>query len=403
MRPFEGVKILDFTWLGVGPLTVNYLNYYGATTIKVESALRPDPFRISTPYKEGKIGPETSYGFHHAHPTKAMCVTLNMKHPKAKEIAERLVQWADIVTDNFTPGTMEKWGLGYEDLKKIKPEIIMMRTCMHGQTGPLARQPGLGFVLTAISGLAPITGWPDRPPSGQYFAFTDFVAPLFNAVCLMAALDYRRRTGRGQCLDMAQHESVLRCVGPLLLDSVVNRREPTPKGNRLDYAAPHGIYRCKGEDRWCAIAVFTDEEWKSFCRVIGNPAWTNEPKFNTLLGRKKNEDELDRLVEEWTSQHSAEEVMALMQAAGVGAGLAANIKDVVENPQLKHYGCYQALEHPYMGKVPIYNPPGFNLSKAPHERASPPVLGEHNEYVYTKILGLADEEFVQLMGEGVFD
>jgi crotonobetainyl-CoA:carnitine CoA-transferase CaiB-like acyl-CoA transferase len=163
------------------------------------------------------------------------------------------------------------------------------------------------------------------------------------------------------------------------------------------------MYRCKGDDRWCAIAVFTDDEWKCFCRVIGNPAWTRDPKFHTLLGRKQHEDELDRFVEEWTSQRSPEEVMTSMQAAGVGAGVAENVKDMNEDPQLKHYRLFQALEHPYFGNEPFYFPPGFTLSKAPYERARPPLLGEYNEHVYTKLLGIPDEEFVQLMEEGVFD
>jgi len=403
MRPFEGVNVLDFTWVGVGPLTVNYLNYYGPTTIKVESSQRPDPHRFTSPFKGGVIGPETSYYFNHAHPTKCLDITLNMNHPKAREIAKRLVAWADIVAESFTPGTMEKWGLDYENLKEIKPDIIMLRTCMQGQTGPSAKQPGLGLVLVALSGYVEIMGWPDRPPCGFSSAFTDFIAPLFNAVSVMAALDYRRRTGKGMCLDISQHEAVLHCIGPLILDSVVNRREPTRSGNRLPNAAPHGMYRCKGEDRWCAIAVFTDEEWKSFCRVVGTPAWTKDPKFQTLLGRKQNEDELDGFVEEWTRERSPEEVMPSMQAAGVGAGVAENVKDMNEDPQLKHYRLFQALEHPYFGNEPYYFPPGFTLSKAPYERARPPLLGEYNEYVYTKLLGIPDEEFVQLMKEGVFD
>ncbi len=403
MYPFEGVKVLDFTWLGVGPFAVKFLAYYGATVIKVESSVRPDPLRHMTPYIGGIRGLERSYYWHHCHSAERLDITLNLNHPKAKKIIRKLVAWADVVAESFIPGTMEKWGLGYEDLKKVKPDIIMLRTCMHGQTGPLAKHPGLGLVLTALSGFVSITGWPDRPPSGLYGAFTDFVAPLFNAVSLIAALDYRRRTGKGQCLDVSQHEATMHCLEPLFLDAVVNRREPKPDGNRLAYAAPHGIYRCRSDDRWCAIAVFTDDEWKNFCRVIGSPTWTKGPKFNTLLGRKQNEDELDRLVEEWTSQHTPEEVMSLLQGAGIGAGLVADAKDLSEDPQLSHYQCYQELEHPEVGKMSFYLPPGFTLSGAPYKRARPPLLGEHNEYVYVKILGISDKKFVQLMQEGVFD
>jgi benzylsuccinate CoA-transferase BbsF subunit len=194
------------------------------------------------------------------------------------------------------------------------------------------------------------------------------VAPLFNAIALIAALDYRRRTGEGQCLDVSQHEATMHRLEPLFLDSVVNRREPKPEGNRLASAAPHGIYRCQGEDRWCAIAVFTDDEWANFCRVIGSPTWTKDPKFNTLLGRKQNEDELDRRVEEWTSQHTPEKVMSLMQGAGIGAGLVADAKDLSEDPQLNHYQCYQELEHPEVGRMSFYLPPAYSFEAPISER-----------------------------------
>jgi benzylsuccinate CoA-transferase BbsF subunit len=188
-----------------------------------------------------------------------------------------------------------------------------------------------------------------------------------------------------------------------MLDYVVNGRERHGTGNRLPYAAPHATYRCSGDDRWCAIAVLTDAEWASFCKVIGHPALAQDPRFATLLDRKKNEDELDKIAEEWTTKHTAEEVMGLMQAAGVAAGVAANAQDQAEDPQLKHYQFFHELEHPETGKLSSYHGPLFRLSKSPYELARPPMLGEHNDYVYTKLLGMSDEEFVELMQEGVFD
>ena len=218
---------------------------------------------------------------------------------------KKLVAWADIVADSYSTGTMERWGLDYEGVKKIKPDIIMMRTCMHGHTGPLSKQHGQGFILTALSGVDALISWPDRAPSGAYGPFTDYIAPQFNTICLIAALDYRRRTGKGQYIDQSQHEAAMQVISPLILDYTVNQRDIAPCGNRLSYAAPHGIYRCKGEDRWCAIAVFTDEEWASFCKVIGKPALAKDPRFATLLKRKENEDALDKLVEAWTGRRTA--------------------------------------------------------------------------------------------------
>jgi crotonobetainyl-CoA:carnitine CoA-transferase CaiB-like acyl-CoA transferase len=401
--PFEGIKVLDFTWIGVGPYSVNHLAYFGATTIKVESAARPDPVRLGTPYKDGIAGMERSYYFAFAQMVKKYDITLNLNSPKGREVGKKLVQWADVIAESFTPGTMEKWGLGYEDVKKIKPDIIMLRSCMHGQTGPLAKQAGTGFTLTALSGLDSVTGWPDRPLSGLYGAFTDLIVPSINGFCLVAALDYRRRTGKGLLLDLSQHEVSMPCIGPVIMDYIVNMRQPKTNGNRLDYACPHGIYRCKGNDRWCAIAVFDDTEWKSFCKILGNPDWTRDPRFATLLNRKQNEDEIDKHIEEWTISRTPEEVTAMLQAAGVGAGMAANTEDMNNDPQLKNYHCFHELDHPDMGKLSFYHPPGFTMSQAEYQMHRPPLLGEHNEYVYTDLLGIPDEEFVKLMEEGVFN
>jgi benzylsuccinate CoA-transferase BbsF subunit len=402
-RPFEGLNVLDFTWAGVGPHSVNYLGYYGATIIKVESQKRPDVLRSLAPFKDGIPGVERGYYFAFTQVARKYDITLNLDHPKGLELVKRLVAWADVVADSWATGGMEKAGLDYENLKKIRPDIIMLRTCMHGHTGPLAKQHGHGFILTALSGLDEITGWPDRPPSGLYGAFTDHIAPLFNSLSLVAALDYRRRTGKGVYIEQSQHESVLHWVAPLMLDYVVNHRERHGTGNRLPYAAPHGVYRCAGEDRWCAIAVLTDAEWASFCRVIGKTSLIDDPRFAILLKRKENEDELDRLVEEWTTKHSAEEVMSSLQEAGVAAGIVSNSKDQAEDPQLKHYEFFHEMEHPETGKLSSYHGPLFRLSKLSYEMARPPMLGEHNDYVYTKLLGMSDEEFVDLMQEGVFD
>jgi crotonobetainyl-CoA:carnitine CoA-transferase CaiB-like acyl-CoA transferase len=402
-RPFERINVLDFTWAGVGPMAVNYFANYGATVVKVENYSRPDVTRTNPPYKDRIPGLDRSIYFAWINSAKKYDITLNLNHAKGRELAKRLAAWADIVAESFTPGTLERWDLGYDDLKKIKKDIIMLRTCGYGQTGPLCRQATLGFHLTSISGLNSFTGWPDRPATELPGAYTDPVVALFAATCLMAALEYRRRTGKGQCLDLSQQEASIHFLAPLMLDYSVNKRDPARPGNRLSYVAPHGVYRCQGEDRWCAITVRTDEEWRSFCHVVGKSEWVESPKFSTLHGRKQNEDELDRLIEEWTSKHAPEEVMALMQAAGVAAGVVADAKDMAEDPQMKHYHFYQEFDHPEMGRRAFYHGPAFNLSDDPYEVSAPPLLGEHTEYVCTKILGIPDEEFAQLIQDKVFD
>jgi benzylsuccinate CoA-transferase BbsF subunit len=400
-RPFEGIKILDFTWTATGPGTLNPLAFYGATIIKVESRGRYDALRSLGPFKDSIPEPERSYAFAYSQAGKRYNITLNMSTPKGMELIRKLVKWADIVADSYSTGTMERWGLDYEGVKKIKPDIIMLRTCMHGHTGPLSKQHGQGFILTALSGVDALISWPNRAPSGAYGPFTDYIAPQFNTIALIAALDYHRRTGKGQYIDQSQHEACMEIITPLILDYTVNKRDITGHGNRLPDATPHGIYRCKGEERWCAIAVFTDDEWAAFCKVIGKPTLAKNPKYATLKKRKENEDALDKLVEEWTAKHTPEEVMDLMQQSGVAAGLVSNAKDMAEDPQMKHYNFFVEREHPVQGKIPFYHGPGFRMSGADYEVGRSNLLGEHNDYVFTKMLGLSDEKFVELVSEGV--
>ncbi|MBA7623749.1 Formyl-CoA:oxalate CoA-transferase [subsurface metagenome] len=397
----EGIKVADFTRNVSGPLTTKILSDYGAEVIKIESKTKFDSHRMATPSKDNIFGLNRGGDFNQDN-TGKLSVTLNLAHPKGVEVAKRLIGRADIVVENFAGGVMKRMGLGYAELKKVKPDIIMLSSCMQGQTGPHANHPGFGFHLTALSGFSHITGWNDRDPLGLG-PYTDFIAPHYNVLAILAALDYRRRTGKGQYFDVSQYENGVHFMAPLILDYVVNQRVASRMGNRSAYAAPHGAYRCRGEDRWCAIAVFTDEEWQSFGKVIGNPALTTNPKFSSLPARKKNEEELDNLVEEWTINHSPEEVMSMMQTAGVAAGVVETGEDLLEHdPQLKHRHFFWELDHPEIGKYRARGP-AFVLSKCPCELWRAPLLGEHNEYALKEILGMSDEEIAELVIEGVLE
>jgi benzylsuccinate CoA-transferase BbsF subunit len=407
-RPFEGVKIIQLCWAGVGVFTLNFLSHYGATTVRVETATRPDPVRCFEPWaptnKEGEpVGLERSAFFSITHTAPEYGISLNFNHPEAIEIFKKLVAWADVVGEGFPTGVMDKLGLDYEGLKKVNPEIIMMRTCGYGHTGPMADQPGFGSILTAVTMMDTLVGWPDRPPVPPSTYYTDQLSPLYAALAIMVALDYRRRTGKGQYIDHAQIEAGLNYMTPLILDYQVNHREFALKGNKCDRAAPHGVYRCQGDDRWVAIAVMTDDEWQSFGQVIGNPDWARDPRFATADGRVKNSDELDRRVEEWTVNFAPEQVMTMLQGAGVGAGVAANAQDLDEDPQLNHYNFYRELDHPYMGKLRYYHPAAIKLSRAETEVRRPILLGEHTDYICTEILGMPQDEIDRLRQKGVFD
>jgi benzylsuccinate CoA-transferase BbsF subunit len=330
-------------------------------------------------------------------------MSLNINNPKAVEIFKKLAKWADVFVESFTTGTLEKRGLGYEDLKKINPRLIMHRTCGYGHTGPMASQPGFGQTVTSLTGFYTITGWPDRKSVPISSFYTDHLSPLFGGLALITAIDYQQRTSQGQCIDQSQIESGINYLSPLILDYTVNQREPVLTGNKCAYAAPHGAYRCQGNDRWVAITVLIDQEWESFCGVVGNPGWTKDAKFNTLDGRIKNSDELDKYINEWTQNFTAERVMAMMQDAGVAAGVVATAQDSEEDPQLKAYDFFREIEHPYLGPQKFFHPPGFTLSDATAELHRPVILGEHTEYICTEILGIPGEDFTKMEKEGVFD
>ncbi len=386
----EGIRVVDFTWHLTGPLTTKHLSDLGAEVILVESRKRPG-------WQRG--APRT--GSNDQYFTCKKSVTVNTREPRGLDLIKRLIARSDVVVENYAGGAMKRMGLGYEVLKEIKPDIIMLSTSMQGQTGPYFNHPGSGHKLTALAGFSNILGWPDREP-GWIAAYTDFIAPRYNILAIMAALEYRRRTGKGQYLDMSQYEAGIQFMAPLVLDCGVNKRVVGRMGNQCPYAAPHNAYRCLGEDRWCTIAVFTDEEWRSFCSVIGSPAWTQEPKFGTLLARKENEEELDRLVNEWTGSRTAEEVMEVMQKAGVAAGVVETGEDLLDHdPQLKHRNFFIELEYPGIGKYRTQEGAHFKLSKYTCEMKVAPLLGEHNEYVFKEILGVPDEEYEKLVVEEV--
>ena len=399
-QAFEGIKVADFSWAAVGPIVARELAEHGATVIHVESHRVPGLERLAGPFKDFKPGIDRG-AFGMCYNTNKLGISLDLNKPKGQEVAKRLVKWADVMTDSMSPGTMAKWGLDYESARKIKPDIIYYSATLGGQYGPYAKFQGYGAQGAALAGMYSVTGWPDRSPAYIFGAYTDYIGPYFLVCALVAALDYRRRTGKGIYLDLSQWEAAINFLGPAILDYVVNGRIATRMGNRRPDAAPHSAYQCMGTDRWVAIAVHTDEEWKAFCKVIGEPEWTRDAKFATLLGRKRSEDELDKLVGEWTINHTPEEVMFQMQAAGVPAGVVQNCQDLFEDPQLKHRGHFQWLNHKVMGPV-AHNAPAYQAFKTPCRLVKAgPCLGEDNRYVYKEILGYSDDDIADLLVEGV--
>ena len=404
MLALKGIKVVEFAAYAAGPVVGKHLVDHGATVVHIESKVRPDGFRAHyPPYKDNIHGLNRSGLFALCNNDK-LDITLNLKKaPKATDLAKRIVAWSDVVIENFSPGTMKRLGLDYEALRKIKPDLIMLSSSNLGQSGPHAHHAGFGSQLSSLAGFTHLTGYPDGPPQILYGPYIDYIAVAYGAVAILAALDYRERTGKGTHIDTAQYETGLQFMAPILLDYKINGKVASRNGNRDPAAAPHGVYPCKGDDNWCVISVSSESDWESLCRAMGNPAWTKESRFATLQSRKEHEDELDQKIGAWTAGFTAREITEKLQASGIRAGIVNTMRDIYSDPQLKHRKQWVELEHPEIGKMHYQRPPFF-LTRTPSgpERRDP-LLGEHNGYFYQELLGLSEKEYQELVVEGVID
>ena len=400
--PFEGVKVADFSWVWVGPTTTKYLADHGADVVRVESLSRPDIVRFIGPFKDRAPGPNRSHGYNDFNTSK-LGLTLNLKTPEGVEIAKRLIAWADVYIESFTPGTVASLGLSYDIVRTLNPSVIMVSTCLMGQTGPAAPFSGYGFHAGSVAGFYEVTGWPDLPPDGPWTAYTDVVAPRILAATVMAALDHRRRTGQGQFIDAGQLEMSLQFLAPEIIDFNLSGRLVTRNGNRSETAAPQGAYPCAGEDQWCAIAVENDEQWAKLRQAMGDPDWARNSRFDTAAGRLCHQDEIDRHIADWTAGYAPQEVMRLLQLQSVPAGVVQRSSDLMKDPQLIHRRLFRELEHPEVGRVPytghMFNIRGYDSGP----RFAPPVLGQHNEQILTEILGMTDDEISEAVIAGALE
>src|ERR1044071_1934657 len=327
MDALNGIKVVEFAAFAAGPVVGKHLADHRATVVHIESRVRPDGFRAHyPPYKDNVHGLNRS-GLYALCNNDKLDITLNLKKaPAATELAKKIAGWADVVIENFSPGTMARLGLGYEELSKANPGLIMLSSSNLGQTGPHAHHAGFGSQLSSLAGFTHLTGYPGGSPQILYGPYIDYIAVAYGAAAILASLDYRRRTGKGNHIDMAQYETGLQYLAPILLDYKVNGRIADRAANRDPQAAPHGAYPCKGDDSWCTLSIHSDAEWQKFCEVAENPEWTANEKFVTLALRKENEDELDREVALWTASYTAHEVMVKLQRAGLRAAAVNTMK-----------------------------------------------------------------------------
>lgn len=400
--PLEGIKVVDLTWVMVGPIAVRYLADWGATVVHVESATHVDTARTIQPFKDGQPGPERSGLYQNANAGK-LGLTINLNTEAGRDLLRRLIRWGDVLVEAYTPGTMAKWGLGYDAVREINPSLIMVATCLAGQTGPWARYPGYGTMGAAFSGFIEMAGWPDRSPAGPIGAYTDYVAPKFIASAILAALEYRRRTGEGQLIDISQAEAAMHFLGPAILDFTANGRVASRAGNDDPAAAPHGVYPCRGEDTWVAIAVETDEQWHGLCRATGHAEWPTDERFATFLARHHNAEALNAALSEWTRQRTPAENEALLQTEHVPASAVMTSADVLADPHLAARGHFAPIQHPEMGTLPLETSRIRMSRSAPRPPIAAAMFGEHNERVLRDVLGLNDEEITELAIAGALE
>ena len=393
----EGIMVVSLGTGVVVPDAAKILGELGADVIKIESSDNLDFMRTIAAEKN------SSAGFNESNRNKRS-FGANLKSEKGREIVKQIIEKADVVAENFRGGVVKSLGLNYENIRKINPEIIYISSQGFGGGGPHSDYPAYGPMLSSASGMLSMWKHPEDPyPVGSNSPLPDHMASKQVVIAILAALDYKRRTGKGQFIDMAQTEVAAALIGEHYLEYTMNKREPQPKGNRCSYAAPHGCYPCTGVDNWVAISVFSDDEWGRFGKAIGSPAWTGDSKFASVAGRLQNVDELDKLVVEWTADREAYEVMEILQKAGVAAGVVQRAPDTMKDPQIAFDKALIELEHPVVGKR-LYPGIPFKLSETPPVPSRvAPMLGQHTDEICRELLGMSNEEINKLKAEKILE
>jgi len=380
----NGLRILDFTRVMAGPFATRILADFGAEVIKVQSRKTA---------KGAEFNPGAYFNIWNRNKRS---ITLDLSRPGARQLALKLVAISDVVIENFAPRVMSNWAMTYEDLKAVKHDLIMVSMSAVGQAGPWKDFVAFGPTVQALGGLTYLTAYDKDSPIGLGYAYADPMAGLFAALAVLAALAYRDRTGRGQFVDLSEYEVAATLIGPALLDAGVRNTEILPRGNRsnAESAAPHGCFRCAGNDRWCVIAAYNEEEWQALCQVLGSPQWIGDRRFATLSGRKKYARQLDELIEQKTAKRSAQKLVQLLQAAGVPAAAVQDAEDLANDPHLLARDFFVHLPHPTLGNTISDRSPIKLGQKVNQNWKSSPALGEDNRYVYLDLLGLTETEFL---------
>ncbi|MEI6546765.1 MAG: CoA transferase [Burkholderiales bacterium] len=397
--PLTGLRVLDLGWVMVGPMSGRYLADMGADVIKIESSRRLDPLRTLGPFRDGKPNPERSLSYHFINAGKRG-LTLDLNTETGREIVRALVRKADVLIESFTGGVIDRMGLGWERLRAENPALIMVSTCLFGQTGPERSVSGVGTLGAAYAGASALIGWPDRPPTGPHGPWTDSVTPRFIVASVLAALHRRRRTGQGCYIDVAQAEAGLQFLLPAYFEQAANGRSPRRVGGDADpLRSPSGVFPCAGDDRWVAIDASADAHWRAL-RALA-PAVLTEPVFDTLVGRLRQRERLHAALGEWTATQDALDLERRLQAVGVPAQRVCQANDLAGDEDLLHDGYFGAIEDPQIGPMKIRNPM-FSLEPAGVIAARPaPRLGDATDAILREVGGYSDAQVAQFRQDGV--
>jgi benzylsuccinate CoA-transferase BbsF subunit len=400
-HPLQGLRVLDFCWVGAGALVTKLLADLGAEVIKIESRARPDNLRVSPPFRPGTEGLEGS-GYFASRNSNKKSFALDMRRPGARAIALDLAAACSVMTSNFRPGVLERWGLSYDDVRARNPSIIYVTMPMQGADGPHSSFIGFGSTISALAGLMHLSGRPDRPPVGTGTHYPDHVPnPGHALVALLAALLHRERAGEGQAIEVSQLESTINVIGAAVLQQSLGERLPGRTGNRVPGASPHGTFRCRGDDAWIAIACLTDAQWRALADIVGHPEWTVDPRFETLLDRKRNEDELELSVNDATRGCDRGDLVARLRERGVPAAPVNSSRDVLEDDTLRSRAYWQRVDHPVIGAMAVAGPPFRFDGRDRPALGRAPLLGEHTADVARDVLGMDAATIDRLVADGI--
>jgi len=398
--PLDGIHVLDMSWVMVGPASGRYLADLGADVIKVESSRRIDPVRTLGPFKDGRSGPERSVSYHNLNAGKR-CIALDIRKFEGRELVMRLARRADVVLESFTPGVLDELHLGYRELSRANPKLIMASTAILGQTGPDAKgTSGVGTMGAAMSGATHQFGWPDRPPCGPFGPWTDGVAPRFIVASILAALHRRTRTGEGCYIDVAQAEAGVQYMMPAYYEFAANEKIPERRGIAgSPLRVPEGVYRCAGDDRWIAISASDSAHWEALRHIIGGAL--HESRFDMVLGRLRNREAIDAAISEWTCDKESDAIETVLQAAGIPAHIVSRGLDLGRDTDLRHLGHSKKFTDEVLGEAEIEGPrSAFDRTPLPETRRGPRI-GEHTNEILATICHLSKDEIAQLAESGV--